>query len=130
MAREDAWRLLDGWLDLRILKPYDYRKAITYFLRAQGDYRDELQLQKFSSGKDRDWKPFVAHLFGFNEVPLRRKYELDDVIERLRQRQADLQSSVQFLEDQLPELEARISVIRQQVADIEALIDVFSFDAE
>lgn len=63
VSREDAARLLDAWLDLRVLKPYDYRKALTYFLRAQSDYRDELQLQKFSSGKDREWKPFVAHLF-------------------------------------------------------------------
>jgi uncharacterized protein YydD (DUF2326 family) len=43
LSRDDAVRLLDGWLDLAILKPYDFRKAITYFLRAQGDYGDELQ---------------------------------------------------------------------------------------
>jgi len=47
LSRDDAVRLLDSWLDLKILKPYDYRMAITYFLRAQGDYGDELQLQKF-----------------------------------------------------------------------------------
>jgi uncharacterized protein YydD (DUF2326 family) len=130
MSREDALRLLDGWLDLRILKPYDFRKAITYFLRAQGDYRDELQLQKFATGKDRDWKPFVAHLFGFNETPVHQKYDLDDTIERLKQRQADLQATVQFSEEQLPELGARIGVLQQQVKEVEASIDAFSFDAE
>jgi uncharacterized protein YydD (DUF2326 family) len=130
MSREDAWRLLDGWLDLRILKPYDFRKAITYFLRAQGDYRDELQLQKFSAGKDRDWTHFVAHLFGFNETPVHQKYDLDDTIERLKQRQADLQATMQFLEEQLPELGARIAVLQQQVKEVESLIDAFSFDAE
>lgn len=130
MSREAASQLLDGWLDLKILKPYDYRKALTYFLRAQGDYGDELQLQKFASGKDRDWKPFVAHLFGFNETPLQRKYELDEVIERLRNRQSEQQAEVQFKEDQLPELTARIAVLQQQVNEVESAIDAFSFEAE
>ncbi|MGY3530830.1 hypothetical protein ACVIHD_006341 [Bradyrhizobium embrapense] len=67
---------MDGWLDLEILKPYDYRMAITYFLWAQGD----LQLQKFEMGKDPYWRPFVANLFGFNESSVQRKYELDDSI--------------------------------------------------
>jgi len=130
MSRESAGQLLDGWLDLRILKPYDYRKAITYFLRAQGDYRDELQLQKFASGKDRDWKPFVAHLFGFNETPVQRKYELDDEIDRLKKREAEQQTTVQFTEGQLSEVTARIGVLQQQVNETEGALDAFSFDAE
>jgi uncharacterized protein YydD (DUF2326 family) len=130
MSREDATKLLDGWLDLTILKPYDYRQAITYFLRTQADYRDELQLAKFASGKDRHWKPFVAHLFGFNETPIERKYELDESIERMKQRQADQQTSVQFTEDQQPELQARIGVLQQQLDEIEASLDAFSFEPE
>jgi uncharacterized protein YydD (DUF2326 family) len=130
MSRENACQLLDGWLNLTVLKPYDYRKAITYFLRAQGDYRDELQLQKFASGKDRDWKPFVARLFGFNETPVRRKYELDDEIDRLKQREAEQQSAVQFTESQLSELTARIGVLQQQVDEIECALDAFRFDTE
>jgi uncharacterized protein YydD (DUF2326 family) len=130
MSRDDAVMLLDAWLDLKILKPYDFRKAITYFLRAQGDYSDELQLQKFQLGRDRDWKPFIAHLFGFNETPVQRKYELDEAIERLRQQLADRQREVSFSEDQLPELTARIGVLQRQVDEIEAAIDSFRFDAE
>jgi uncharacterized protein YydD (DUF2326 family) len=130
MSREDAVRLLDGWLDLKVLKPYDYRQAITYFLRTQADYGDELQLQKFASGKDRHWKPFVAHLFGFNETPIERKYELDEDIERLKLKQADQQTTVAFSEDQLPELTARISVLQQQVDELETDLDAFNFDAE
>jgi uncharacterized protein YydD (DUF2326 family) len=130
LSREDAVKLLDGWLDLAILKPYDYRKAITYFLRAQGDYGDELQLQKFSAGKDRDWKPFVAHLFGFNETPVIRKYELDDNIGKLRSQLAERQAEVQFKEDQLPELTARLSVLQQQVEESIRALDAFEFDDE
>jgi uncharacterized protein YydD (DUF2326 family) len=130
ISRDDGVRLLDGWLDLKILKPYDYRKAITYFLRAQGDYSDELQLQKFQAGKDRDWKPFVAHLFGFNETPIIRKYELDDDITKLRAQLASRQAEVQFNESQLPELSARLSVLQQQVNESEQALDAFQFDDE
>jgi uncharacterized protein YydD (DUF2326 family) len=79
---------------------------------------------------DRHWKPFVAHLFGFNERPIDRKYELDETIERLKQKQADQQTSVQFKEDQLPELQARIAVLQKQVADVEAALDAFRFEPE
>ncbi len=130
MSREEAGKLLDGWLNLTLLKPYDYRQAITYFLRSQADYRDELQLAKFAAGKDRHWKPFVAHLFGFNETSVQRKYELDDEIERLKQKQADQQTTVQFKEDQLPELIARIKVLQQQVDEVETNIDAFKFEPE
>lgn len=129
MSRDDALKLLDAWLDLKLLKPYDYRQAITYFLRTQHDYRDELQLAKFV-GKDRYWKPFVAHLFGFNERPIDRKYELDELIERLKQKQADQQTSVQFKEDQLPELQARIAVLQSQLSEVEAALDAFKFEPE
>lgn len=128
LSREEAVRLLDGWLDLRVLKPYDFRKAITYFLRSQGDYSDELQLQKFRQGKDRDWKPFVAHLFGLDERPVKRKYELDDVVERLSKKRDEQQAEVQFVEEQLPELNARINLLQGQVQELEAKIDAFSFD--
>ncbi len=105
----EAVTLLDAWLDLRVLKPYDYRKAITYFLRSQQDWSDELQLQKFQLGRDLYWKPFVAHLFGFKGGAVQRKYELDDTIQKLKQKQADLQAEVQFKEDDLPELAAKLS---------------------
>ncbi|MHC2434868.1 hypothetical protein [Bradyrhizobium sp. USDA 4451] len=77
LSNAEAIKLMDGWLDLEILKPYDYRMAITYFMMAQGDFSDELQLQKFEIGKDAYWKPFVAYLFGFDESSVQRKYELD-----------------------------------------------------
>ncbi|MFB9261695.1 DUF2326 domain-containing protein [Bradyrhizobium erythrophlei] len=130
LSNAEAIKLLDGWLDLKILKPYDYRMAITYFLRAQGDFSDELQLQKFQMGKDAYWKPFVAHLFGFNESSVQRKYELDDSINSLKQRQAEQAAEVQYAEEDLPKLQARIAVLRQQVEELEARLDAFEFDAE
>ena len=113
-----------------MLKPYDYRKAITYFLRSQGDFVDQLQLGKFQAGKDRDWKPFVAHLFGFNETPIERKYELDDLIGKLEAKRTEQQSEVQFNEGQLPEVAARIAQLSNHIGEIEAELDDFKFNSE
>jgi uncharacterized protein YydD (DUF2326 family) len=140
-AADDAWdhpdlpideaiKLLDAWLDLGALKPYDYRKAISYFLRTQGDWSDELQLQKFQAGRDIYWKPFVAHLFGFNQTPIVRKYELDELIQKLQQKQGEQQAEVQFREEDLPKLIAELGVLHQQVDDLEAQLDAFRFDDE
>ncbi|WP_429817281.1 DUF2326 domain-containing protein [Ensifer sp. B1-9] len=127
---DEAIKLLDAWLDLRALKPYDYRKAITYFLRSQGDWSDELQLQKFQAGRDLHWKPFVAHLFGFNQKPIIRKYELDELIQKLQEKQGEQQAEVQFREEDLPKLTAELGVLQQHVEDLEAQIDAFRFDDE
>jgi uncharacterized protein YydD (DUF2326 family) len=130
IAIENAIKILEGWLDLKILKPYEYRMALTYLLRAQGDYNDELQLQKFSQGSHKHWKPFVAHLFGYDEAPVRRKYELDDSIASLKDELAQRQAEIQFTEDQLPALNAKISVLQQQADETGRELDAFSFDAE
>ncbi|MFK3850153.1 DUF2326 domain-containing protein [Agrobacterium pusense] len=127
---DEAIKLLDAWLDLRALQPYDYRKAITYFLRSQGDWSDELQLQKFQAGRDLHWKPFVAHLFGFNQNPITRKYELDERIAKLQEKQAEQQSEVQFKEEDLPKLTAELGVLYQHVEDLEGQLDAFRFDDE
>ncbi|MCY0150702.1 DUF2326 domain-containing protein [Hoeflea sp. G2-23] len=127
---DEAIKLLDAWLDLRALKPYDYRKAITYFLRSQGDWSDELQLQKFQAGRDLHWKPFVAHLFGFNQKPIVRKYELDELIQKLQEKQGEQQAEVQFREEDLPKLTAELGVLQQHVEDLEEQLDAFRFDDE
>lgn len=127
---DEAIKLFDAWLDLRMLQPHDYRKAITYFLRAQDDWGDELQLQKFQKGAHANWKPFVGHLFGFDENIIALKYKLDDDIKDLERRQAEQQSEVQFSEDELPRLAARIAAAEQQVAELEEQLDAFSFDSE
>ena len=127
---EEAIKLLDAWLDLRQLRPYNYRMAITYFLRAQNDWTDELQLRKFQQGRDAYWKPFVAHLFGFNETPIIKKYELDDTVLKLRQKQAEQQAEVQFREEDLPKLAAELGVLQQQVNELELQLDAFSFEDE
>jgi uncharacterized protein YydD (DUF2326 family) len=122
-----ARELLDGILDLRILKPYEYRVALAYFLRTQNDYHDELQLQKFALGPHVNWKPFVMHLFGFNEAPIRHKYDMDVSISQLQVKKTEQQSEVQFHEDDVSKLSAQIATKRSTISQVEDALDSFSF---
>jgi uncharacterized protein YydD (DUF2326 family) len=70
---EKARSLLDSLLDWRGLKPWNYRQVLGYLLRSQDDYRDIFQLGKFASGHA-DWKPFLAHLLGFDGDMVAEQY--------------------------------------------------------
>ncbi len=71
-----AKEMLDSLLDWRALKPWSYRKEIGYLLRSQDDYRDVFHLNKFASAHS-DWKPFLAHILGFNAELVKSHYTKD-----------------------------------------------------
>src|SRR5690606_22847862 len=68
--------------------------------------------------------------FGFDQTPVKKKYELDDAIKKLKTKQAELETEVSYKEDDLPQLIAEISVLDQQIIAIEGEINSFKFDAE
>lgn len=70
---DKAKQVLDSYLNLTALKPYDFRKMIGYLIRSQEDFRDVFQLRRFA-GSHSDWKPFVAHLLGFDGKMIERQY--------------------------------------------------------
>lgn len=77
---EKASIALNEYLAFDILKQWQYRKSVTYFLRSQKDYNDVFQLSKFSKGEDVHWKPFMFDLLGFDGSLLTKKYETDKEI--------------------------------------------------
>ena len=74
---DNAKKLLDGILDLGDLKPWPYRKIIGYLLRTQEDFRDVFHLRKFAA-RHADWKPFLAHLLGFEAENIIKHYEKEE----------------------------------------------------
>ncbi len=85
---EKARALLDGLLDLRALQPWNYRKIVGYLLRSQDDYREVFQLSKFA-GPHSQWKPFLAHLLGFDAKLVSDHYEKEDELSQ-KEQQAQL----------------------------------------
>ena len=130
IAIDKAIQILDGILDLSAIKPWAYRKGISYFLRSQYDYKEVLQLQKFSHGRDADWKPFVAHLFGYNPEPVETKYQLDLDLKELEERRSDRQAEVQIKEDDLSKIQTMIKLRAAEIEDIEERLDQFDFSEE
>ncbi|MBN9362597.1 MULTISPECIES: DUF2326 domain-containing protein [unclassified Devosia] len=125
-----ARELVDGILNLTVIKPYTYRMALSYFLRTQDDYNDVLQLQKFSIGSHVSWKPFVMTLLGFDERPIKRKYDLDAKIEKMEDERTKKQGELQVEESDLLRLDAEIQNLNAQLVETEAQLDRFEFSAE
>ncbi len=90
-AKWDHWELpfarsralLDGFLGLSSLTPWDYRKGLGYLLRSQRDYQDVCQLNKYVAHAD--WKPYVAHVLGLESAEIAEYYEVEDEVKDLRQ---------------------------------------------
>ena len=75
-----AKEMLDSLLNWRSLMPWHYRKGLGYFLRSQSDFGDVFQLGKFAN-KHADWKPFLAHILGFNAATITCHYEKEEALE-------------------------------------------------
>lgn len=128
VAIERAREILDGWFSFNILHGYSYRKAISYFLRSQQDWSDELQLQKFSVGKDRDWKPFVGQLFGYDHDAFISKYALDAKVEELSAERTRLADRIDDKETDLPKLRAELAALKGSLDTFEGQLDAFQFE--
>lgn len=129
IAFERARELLDGILDWRGLKPWSYRKALGYLLRSQEDFREVFQLRKFAS-KHADWKPFLAHLLGFDarlvsdhyakELELTKKQETANAIKM------ELGGSV----EDISKVEGILLLKKKDAEKKQKLLDAFDFRAQ
>ncbi len=108
-------------------KEYDYRKAINYSLRRQGDFSDIYRLKKFSAGKDRDWKPFMFDLLGFNGEVLSKKYDLESNIEKEQNFIKNLRTEFSVSKEDRDDLVAQIQIREQKVKEVSLQVDNFNF---
>ncbi|HEC13395.1 MAG TPA: DUF2326 domain-containing protein [Acidiferrobacteraceae bacterium] len=123
-------RMLDGYLALSMIKPWNYRKGVSYFMRRQEDYSNEFQLRKFSSGSHKDWKPYVARVLGFHDAPITQKYEADAAHAKIKERRTELQGEVMVKLSDYEKLRASITVKRDEVEQKVSALDEFDFKAQ
>lgn len=126
---KEAKLLLDGYLALNFFsnKDYDYRKAISYSLRMQGDYEDVYRLSKFQGGQHIFWKPFMFDLLGFNGELLEKKYENDKLIEETNEYIKKLTNEYSVNVDERDEIVARIELKNKEAEKVGGQIDRFNF---
>jgi len=124
---ERATDLLNTYLNLNIIAPFDYRKGVTYFLRSQKDYLDVFQISKFSIGKHMDWKPYLAKVLGFNDKLLSDKYDTDEMIESRETYKEEYESTLSTKADEYDKLKGAIEIKRTEVAEATDKINKFNF---
>jgi len=121
--------MLDSLLDWRALKPWSYRKGLGYQLRSQDDFRDVVHLRKFA-GAHSDWKPFLAHILGFNAQLVALYYEKED---QLKEKGATAQTVKRELGgsiEDISKIEGILLLKQQEVEKKQKLLNAFDFRAQ
>jgi uncharacterized protein YydD (DUF2326 family) len=124
-----AKELLDSLLDWRALKPWHYRKGLGYFLRSQADYSDVFQLRKFANSHA-DWKPFLAHILGFDAKLIGDHYAKEDVLKEKEQTVTTIRQELGGEIEDAGKVEGLLLLKRQEVDKKQALLDAFDFRNE
>ncbi|MDH5676673.1 MAG: DUF2326 domain-containing protein [Myxococcales bacterium] len=122
-----AKEILDGILDLRVLKPWSYRKVVGYLIRAQADFGQVFQLKKFSAAHS-DWKPFLAHLLGFDGQLVARHYAKEGELEKEQAQESVIQRELGggSVAD-LSKVEGMLQLKRRDADRRAQLLDAFDF---
>ncbi|MCP4263174.1 MAG: DUF2326 domain-containing protein [Planctomycetes bacterium] len=123
-----ARKLLDGLLDWSELKPWAFRKGLGYLLRSQEDFREVFQLRKFAS-RHADWKPFLAHILGFNAQVLDQHYEKEEELSNKQEIAQTIKNELGGTIEDISKIEGLLLLKRREVEKKQELIDAFDFRA-
>lgn len=129
MPFDRARELLDGLLDWRALKPWSYRKGLGYLLRSQEDFREVFQLRKFAS-KHADWKPFLAHLLGFNAQLISLHYEKEDELSKKQDIAQTIKNELGGSIEDISKIEGILLLKQKEAEKKQKLLDAFDFRAQ
>lgn len=124
-----AQDLLDGLLDWRALKPWSYRKGLGYLLRSQDDYVDVFQLRKFAAAHA-DWKPFLAHILGFNAPLVARHYEKEKELAEKQDTAQTINNELGGSIEDISKVEGILLLKQKEAEKKQKLLDAFDFRAQ
>lgn len=120
-----AKELLDGSLDLTALSPWSFRNAVSYSLRSQRDYDEPFKLAKFA-GSHSEWKPFLAHILGFDGQVVSNGYEIEEELAKLTAEEKQLVARANGIEDE-DQLRGQIRIVERESRAIQAEMEKFDF---
>lgn len=121
--------ILDGLLDWRALKPWSFRKGIGYQLRSQDDYGEVFQLKKFSAAHS-DWKPFVAHILGFDADLVASHYSKEEQLKKKEDTAQTVKAELGGTIGDLSKIEGILLLKRQDAERNQRLLDAFDFRSQ
>ena len=126
MPFDRAREMLDSILDWSALKPWSYRKGLGYQLRSQDDYGDVFHLQKFAASHS-DWKPYLAHILGFNADLVISHYEKEEKLKEQLTTEQTVKNELGGSVEDISKIEGLL-LLKQREAEIkQRLLDAFDF---
>ncbi|AMJ66564.1 hypothetical protein AXW84_14855 [Hymenobacter sp. PAMC 26628] len=84
-------------------------------------------MKKFSRSKDKDWKPFMFSLLGFQGHVLLRKYELEDAIKEQAKAIKDKEKDLNINSNDKDKIVGQIQLKAQEVNKLSNDLDDFNF---
>lgn len=126
VAFEKSKELLDGALDLRDLIPWQYRKVVGYAIRSQDDFREVFQLNKFA-GSHSDWKPFLAHLLGFNTSIIAAHYGKEEELDLKKSEEEVIKRELGGSVVDISKIEGLLHLKKAEAEKKMTLLDAFDF---
>jgi len=121
-----ARKILDSLLDWRGLKPWSYRRELGYQLRAQSDFGDVFQLHKFK-GSEAGWKPFLAHMLGFDAPLIGRRYEQENHLDKKKEEERTVKKELGGTIEDISKMEGILLLKQEDVEKKQMLLDAFDF---
>lgn len=129
MPFERAQDMLDSLLDWRSLRPWSYRKGLGYQLRGQDDFRDVFQLRKFASAH-KDWKPFLAHILGFNADLIISHYQKEGELENKRETESTVNTELGGSIEDVSKIEGILLLKQKDALKKQNMLDAFDFRSQ
>jgi uncharacterized protein YydD (DUF2326 family) len=126
---ERAQKMLDGLLDWRGLSPWTYRKGLAYLLRSQDDFHDVFQISKFKATHS-DWKPFLAHILGFNAQLITFHYQKEEELSGKQVTEQIIKNELGGSIEDISKIEGLLLLKQQEVEKKQKLLDLFDFRAQ
>jgi uncharacterized protein YydD (DUF2326 family) len=125
MPFERAVEMLDSLLDWRALKPWTFRNGLGYQLRSQDDFREVFQLGR--SFKHVDWKPFLAHILGFDAQLISLHYEKEQELNDKETIEKTIKDELGGSIEDISKVEGMLLLKQQDVDKKRKLLDAFDF---
>lgn len=123
---DKAKALLDGLLDWRAFKPWSFRNGLGYLLRSQDDFRDVFQLRKFASSHS-TWKPFLAHILGFDAAVVRKYYEKEKERDNKKDTAGTIKNELGGSIEDISKIEGLLLLKQKEAEKKQELLNAFDF---
>lgn len=121
-----AKEMLDSLLDWRGMSPWDYRKGLGYLLRSQEDFQEVFHLRRFV-GAHADWKPYVAHILGFDHKLITQHYEKEAQLNEKKAKVETIKSELGGSIDDIGNVEGLLLLKQAEAEKKQNLLDAFDF---